>query len=105
MYVTIKDFKKDKKRDIQDAACLEWEFSDWNEYSGQMSACGQSNLCGGETDDEFAHRLAKAVMEANGGPCGVEVNATYMEDLPHETYTFDKADYKSLVGKKKGKKK
>lgn len=101
MYVTVKGYKPKRKDDIEDAAKLEWNFDDWNEYKGTMTACGQSTLTGGETEDEFAERFAKAVMEANGGPCEVEVRATYMEDLPNELYTFGKGDYRRLVGKKK----
>jgi hypothetical protein len=109
MSVSIKKFNHKRKEDIQDAANLEWKFEDWYEFKGsgksqvELAANGQSCLCGGESEEEFAHRLAKAVMEANGGPCEVEVSATYLEDLPNETYTFGKEDYKQLVGK--GKKK
>lgn len=111
MYVTIRGFNPKRKEAIQDAANLEWDFDDWNEYKGnvigskstepELTSCGQSSLTGGETEDEFAERFAKAVMEANGKPCEVEVRATYMEELPNETYTFGKGDYRRLVGKKK----
>jgi hypothetical protein len=68
-----------------------------------LSATSQGQLGGGETEEEFADRFAKAVMKANGAPCEVDVCATYMEELPHERFCFDKEDYKRLVGKKKAK--
>ncbi len=105
MYVTITGFNPKRKDAIQEAAGLEWDFSDWMVFLAArkdgMTACGQSTLTGGETEEEFAERFAKAVMKANGKPCEVEVRATYMEELPNETYTFGKGDYRRLVGKKK----
>lgn len=58
---------------------------------------GRQALCR-ETDQEFAERLARAVWTANGGPCEVEVRSTYLEDLPHEDFVLDKADYERIMG-------
>jgi len=91
MEVTIEGFDPDKAQEIQDAAQEQWPFEeDWSEDEETMSAHGQSNLCGGEMDCEFAKRLTKAIFEANGGPCKVKVDATYMENLPFEVFEFDK---------------
>lgn len=105
MYVSVTGFDPKRKDAIEDAACQEWEFPDWQHYKGEITATGQSNLCGGETEEQFAKRLQKAIVEANGKPCKVEVTATFLEDLPCETYTFDEDDCKDIFPEKKGKKK
>ena len=38
-----------------------------------------------------------AIWRANGSFCEVVVNATYLEDLPYETYTLDESDYARLI--------
>jgi hypothetical protein len=91
MTVEIEKYDPERQQEIQDAAHEEWNFSDcWNAYNGQLSASGYSSLGGGETEEEFANRLAAAVWRANGGPCEVRVTATCMEDLPYESYSFSK---------------
>jgi hypothetical protein len=97
MAITISGFNKAKRNVIEEAATKQWGFEDWSEYGKQLSASGDSNLCGGETEVEFAERLSLAVWKANGKFCKVEVNATYLEELPYETYELDKDDYKRLV--------
>ena len=59
-------------------------------------------LCGGETDQQFAERLTRAIWIANGGSCEIEVNATYLEDLPHEDFSFDESDYEQIMGQPVG---
>ncbi len=44
-------------------------------------------------------RLAMAVFKANGGPCEIEVNATYLEELPYESYRFDRDEYRKMFKK------
>jgi hypothetical protein len=94
MAVTIEKFDKAKKDAIVAAACEEWEFDDddFSEHDGRLFSVGQSNLCGGESEDEFSKRLAKAIFKANGKPCEVEVRATCLEDLPSDSYTFGEDD-------------
>lgn len=62
-----------------------------------LTASADDYLCSGETEPEFVERLAKVVWEANGGPCAVSVNATYLEDLPAESYSLDESDYDRLI--------
>jgi len=89
MEVSIEGFDPDKKDEIQDAAHDEWPFEDWQDWNGELSCHAQSNLGGGETDDQFARRLSDAIIEANGKPCYVKVDATLMENLPYETFEFN----------------
>ena len=82
---------------VKAAASAEWGFEDWDEFKGTLTASADDTLGGGESEEEFAARLAKAVWTANGGPCEVEVRATYLEDLPYEAYVFDASDYERIV--------
>ena len=68
------------------------------QLQGKLTASADDQLCGGETERQFAERLAKAIWTANGGPCEVEVRATYLEDPPHEEYSFDESDYERIMG-------
>ena len=82
---------------VKQAAKAEWEFDDWQEFDGVLTASINGRLCGGETEDQFAERLAKSVWAANCGPCRIDVIATYLEDLPCEEFSFGKHDYDRLV--------
>ena len=98
MTVTLTKAGPDRFDKIKAAASEEWDFEDWNEFDGTLTASADGNLCAGETDQEFVERLARAVWKANGDPCEVEVQATYLEDLPHEDYVLDEADYERIRG-------
>ncbi|GAG77948.1 unnamed protein product, partial [marine sediment metagenome] len=52
---------------------------------------------GGETEEEFSVRIAKAIWKANNGPCAIDVIATYLETAPTETYTFSVDDYARIM--------
>ena len=97
MHVTIIGANPDRFDAVKDAASDEWDFEDWDEHGGTLEASANDQLCAGTTEEEFAEQLAKAIWTANGGPCEVEVIATYLEDLPWETYTFDESDYDRLI--------
>lgn len=98
MNVTLKDVNLARIEAIKEATELEWDFEDWFDHDEQCcEASAYGNLCGGETEEEFAERLAKVIWEANGGYCAVEVIATYLEDLPCEMHGFDEDDYARLV--------
>ena len=93
--VQVDGYDPNRRRAIEDAATEEWEFDDWYAQEGPLdksktvptlSASGQSNLCGGETEAEFAHRLTVAIFKANRGRCKVVVNTTCLEDLPCDTH-------------------
>ena len=92
MTIEVEDHDPERTDAVQDAACGEWPFEDWYEHPGRLSANGRSQLCGGESEESFAHRLARAVFKANGGPCAVSVHTTCLEYLPYETYSFDADD-------------
>ncbi len=98
MFVRIRDFRAERLDAVKQAAEAEWSFDDWFlDDDGVLTASADSNLCGGETEEEFAERLTKAIWAANGSFCGVEVNATYLEDLPCETHCLDEDDYDQFL--------
>jgi S-adenosylhomocysteine hydrolase len=80
---------------IKDACDGFWEFppEDWNSHGEVWHVLAQGNLVAGVTEEQFCKELAERIWEANGGYCKVEVQATYLEDLPKETYTFDEEDF------------
>ena len=93
MLVRISDVAPEKVDCVKQAAKDVWDFEDWCECDNYISACVDGYLNGGETEDAFAERLVKAIWAANGGYCAVDVVATYLEDLPCETHTFDEDAY------------
>ena len=93
MELTVTDFNIKRAVEIMDAANKEWCFGDdltLNEDSETIQGSADGSLRGGETDDQFAGRLCKAIFKANKAPCKVSIQATYLEDLPCETYEFSK---------------
>ena len=105
MSIKIMDYDDSKTRAIFDAIKHEWEIdheychgvSTDEEEPRFLSASGESYLCGGESEEEFADRIALAIWKANGGCCHIEVIATFLEELPYEIHTRDEEDYHHLV--------
>ena len=97
MMITISDMAPDRKDAVEAAARAEWDFGDCYEGEGCMTLSGNGQLGGGESEDEFAQRITRAIWQANGQFCSVEVCATYLESLPCETYQLDKSDYDRLL--------
>lgn len=104
MGVSVTGVNPKKFADIKEACKEEWDYEDSDFYEGPdfIEASSSSNLGGGESEEEFTDRLAKAVWKANAGFCVVEVRATYLEDLPCETHVRNKQQYRRLM---KGKQK
>jgi len=99
MFIRITNFNQDNKDKIQEAAEDQWGGlgDDWYCYESedgiQMSSGADGALCGGESEEEFSERMVNAIWEANGEFCHIEISATFLEDLPCETYSFDERDY------------
>ena len=107
MTVRIRGANPDRVEVVKEAARFEWGFNDWYpldhpDDAQNFAADAQSSLCGGETEEEFAERLARAVWEANGGYCEVEVQAVCLDDIPYESYLLDEDRYEELVGNASG---
>jgi len=75
-----------------------WEFpaGEWNDYgeTNEWSVSMDGYLLAGDTEEKFCAELADRVWQENGAWCEVIVHATYLENVPSDTYTFDKDDYK-----------
>ena len=97
MSVTITGALPDRFTSVMAAASAEWEFDDWDSHEGILLGSGDAQLFGGETEEQFAERLTKAIWRANGGPCRVEVIATYLDELPCESYSLGAGDYDRLM--------
>lgn len=97
MHVEIKGHDPARADDIQHAANKEWNWDDnWREYMMPtgvpvMTCSGESNLGGGESEDEFARSVYLAVWKANKKYCGVTIIATCLE--PCAEYWGDEKDY------------
>ncbi len=97
MAVTITGAAPDCVDAVKQAAEAEWTFDDWLLNDSVLTSPADGSLCGGETEEEFAERLAKAIWFANDGYCRVEVRATYLDQMPFETHCLDENDYRRLV--------
>ena len=109
MSIAIKDYKPSRLKQIQRACSREWDFAQddfirektdpLKRRFDKVIATAQGSLCGGEEEHEFANRLVSAIWKANGGVyCYVEVQATCLEELPHETFTYDEDDFAAMTG-------
>ena len=97
MQLEIRQFNMSSLAQIREACAAEWPFDDLEVQDvgtdPVLIGSAISNLCGGESEDEFAERLTQAVWRANGGFCQVTVRALYMDDLPYAVYEADEDDY------------
>ena len=64
MFVRVSGVAPEKVDVVKQAANDEWGFGDWQDQDAELTACGEDRLCGGETEEEFAERLAKAIWIA-----------------------------------------
>jgi hypothetical protein len=96
MYLQVAGFQIDSLDAIKAAAHDLWDFEWFYDTQSLLEGFGESSLCVGESEESFAERLTKAIWAANGGFCSVIVTATYLENLPHETYAFDEVAFERL---------
>ena len=94
MTLSVKNHDHKKRNAILKEACTEWNFDtdvicvfkkDTPKENIFMEEA-VNNLCGGESEDEFAERISKSVMRANKGPCNVTVHTVCYENIPRETF-------------------
>lgn len=104
MGVIITKHDPQKAAEIKKAAESQWPFTGWwVADEDDLRASAQSTLTDGETEEEFVERVSVAIWKANGGYCDVEVNVTYLEDLPYERHHLDETDYSRLLQKQQEK--
>lgn len=102
MSVEIRNYIVLMEDEIRDACANEWsgfeDFMDSSTPTGNyLQSDGREFMCGGETEEEFAHRLTQAIWKANGAFCDVTVQATCLEDMPCEEYNLDEDDYANFL--------
>lgn len=101
MCVEITGVKPERRERVIAACCEEWSFATGDFDDGSilgpagrgLTASAGGRLCGGETEEEFADRIATAVWRANGGYCQVTIHATYLEVIPCESHVRDEDDF------------
>lgn len=102
MHVEIDNVTEDIETAVTEACDEEWQFEDWHRNNVskksrpkkfQLEAWGQSNLCGGESEEDFAKRLKRAIWKAAKAYLPVTIYATYMEDLPCSSYSSTEKEY------------
>lgn len=110
MRIEVRGYNADRADAIRKAAEQEWDWgTEWREHVVRdaenpenvavrvADSYGESNLTGGESEDEFAWRVQLAIWKANGAFCEVNVTATYLEDLPCETYLGGENEYEKAL--------
>lgn len=93
MDVVIRDVLPSDVRAVKSAAQDVWEFQNWYYHNRELSAFGVSTLTGGESEDEFADRLAETIWDVIDKFCTVEVKAFYLENLPCEDHVRGADEY------------
>lgn len=93
MSITVSEYSPDKREALEEALEGLWNIeetydsNDGTDYK-EFVAHGEGHLTGGEGEKEFFVRVAKALRAIDSG-CGVEVVATYLENLPCEVYIVE----------------
>ena len=98
MRLEISDITPNKKAHIEETLLDFWPFDDttYGRKDGTtIKLCGTGTLSGGESEEEFAEELKNLVFKLNGAGCEIMLLATYLDDLPYETYHFCKDDYET----------
>jgi len=106
MQIKINGYHPEKKDEIIEACTQEWDFDDMFETPikaqpdnpPELTGSAEGYLTGGESEDEFARRLTRAIWGANGEYCRVEILAAYLECIPSECYILDEDDYEKWKG-------
>lgn len=99
MRVQIEGYDPSKMVDIAEAVLCELGSDDGHDeydykYNKALTFHADTQLCGGESEEEFFARVRDAVWHANGDKyCSVIVHQTYMEDLPTEMYETSEEDF------------
>jgi len=98
MSIAVDDVSKKEHTTCLGVCHEEWGSEDeyltrWNKDNPNFFTESNGSLCGGESEEEFAHRITNAIWKALGRFISVRIEATYLEDLPCESYELDKSDY------------
>ena len=99
MRVQVEGYDPKKRDDIEEAVCRllgddgGYDLFDYK-YNKALTFHADTQLCGGESEEDFFRKVRDAVWHANGDKyCSVIVHQTYMEDLPTEMYETSEEDF------------
>ena len=90
---------EDELDTVSEAAQEHWDFEggQWAlDEDIAVSPYEQGSLYGGVSEEEFSDRVAKAIWKALGRYARVEIEMTYLEDLPREIHVRDNVLYEKL---------
>ena len=102
MYVELKNIQPERVETIIAAVSHLWNWENTDVYSNQtcIELRGKDFLYGGTSEEEFAEHLSKLIWDANEKFCEINVNCTYLEDLPYESYHQGIEEYTRFKQKK-----
>ena len=96
MAIEVSGIKKERRKSVLKAVRKKWNIEVVDSGRHGIFLSGEGSLCGGESEEEFARRLSRAIWQVNGGYCEVTIKATYLDELPYETYSFGPEEYKQI---------
>ncbi len=102
MAIEISGIERERRKNVRKAVQKEWNIEVFDFDRRDAFASGQGSLCGGESEEEFAERLTRAIWQANGAYCQMAVKVTYLEEIPFETYSFDRKAYQRFRRMERG---
>ena len=101
MNVQVLGYDTEKAEAVVDACNEEWDFDmevpEDSQAHASLEGTGEGWLCGGESEEEFAQQLSKAVWKANGGFCEVYIRCYDLENIPCESYEYDEETFKEMT--------
>lgn len=98
MNVTVGELVGDEAQTIDEVLEMECGAEEAGFVFDKQYNCNfDMNLCGGETEDQFADRISASIWKALKHFYPICVTATCLENLPVEEYPMDEEDFKRLT--------
>lgn len=108
MFIEVHDVRDDDEFSIVDEVVgREWggcSGDDYVEDEKKFQVYHESNLAGGESPSEFTVRLAHAVWKALGRYVQVNVQVSYIEEVPTDDFGMNEEDYEEWKKKEEKEK-
>ena len=117
MIFAISGFKEEKKDEIVNSINTRWKIEDNynNDYIEKvfvekdiklpntfLSMEGRYNLYNGQSEEEFFDEIKEKIWNINEGYCIFVLEATYLEDIPCDSYKTNYESYEQFIlGKEK----
>jgi hypothetical protein len=102
----VKNISEDEAAIVEEVIENEWgsleETGFFDDLQNEWSGYSNGNLTGGESEEEFAARISRAIWEKLGRFVPINIEASYLEDPPTETHFLDEDDYMRITGRSVG---